>query len=973
MPAADWPKLPYRGLDFYHEADACLFRERDEDVRRCAGLLLGYGVKILLLQGSSGSGKSSFLRAGLIPYLKHDGRHRLFLLNSRDSVVRCTADPLPEIAGALLNSLKSKEVFVDSGCQNYRCGEVEPLEEAVRSTVSHDLEAAIGGSREQLGTSVVKALLKICAELPGKLLLVLDQAEEVLTRTTGGLTADEAPAAFFRFLEDVYLHNIDVRILVSLRTEYYGLFRDRLRISDDRISDRPKSGGLEPYLLRPLREKAELIRVVEFPTKVRRDDGTLVYNFVFEDGLVARLVDDLLTKLPTSVTPALQVVCASLYALLTDSKRTIRHQHYNSQKELAGIISSYIQRGLGIIGVKKEDEIDKWHSLLYKLVSRQGGGTVVSLSETSANLVHLARDLGVKGNVESALAKLAGSHTPLLRGEPPENPQEFSLKHDVLAVALSEWHERHEGKAEATIKQQRINRAIVAGFFIFFAMASAVVLTRDEALFGEKKKRIELTNNTAQRSATGDYRESLLLLAATCDVTARPNLYERLNKSLASLHTDSVKALRKVFVRAPRFLYDVDAASYDSDGRHLALLRKDVLEVLTLPLGDDLHDTLEVKKYPLAAKSGERDLKLSPAVGFVEGLGPAAFLNGRIYFWNEQGEQLDRNIWEGVLASVGSANWFRMEFISGVLQVTSTESRPRDNVSIIKVLRLDGPKLKADSQDFPPASEIASMGIRTPSPVFSDNPDTPELFAYLDERSPSNTGKTSQVLELGMVDRNGSLNHDQVPRPDAAAPVRRPTLAFLAHKDAALVKQDDWEFDIYHNLATAVDMRRQHVAVEHRSTEKALPPGVPWLYPPLAGTQLSKHVRVAWLDADGVSVVESTDEDPGHATRFMGDNKLLSSGPGGTKLQFTPNGDFLMLLQQPLPTDPVSVRIWDLRQAWQTRVDKADDEELYRAACRLVRTEGAEGGLSQSQMELLNLFQFDKANRGFCIESKEQK
>jgi hypothetical protein len=208
------------------------------------------------------------------------------------------------------------------------------------------------------------------------------------------LADDEASSAFFRFLETVYLRNIDVRILVSLRTEYYGRFRDELRISDDRLSDRPKSGGVEPYLLRPLREEAALIGVVEFPTKARKADGTPVYNFVFQDGLVERIVDDLLTKLPhASVTPALQVVCASLFELLAKKDRTITHEHYNSQHELEGIVYSYVRRGLGVIGVKKEDEVDRWHSLLYSLVSRQGGGTVVSLSETSRTLAQQGRDL----------------------------------------------------------------------------------------------------------------------------------------------------------------------------------------------------------------------------------------------------------------------------------------------------------------------------------------------------------------------------------------------------------------------------------------------------------------------------------------------------------------------------------------------------------------------------------------------------
>ena len=108
--AARWPKHPYRGLDFYRETDALLFCERDADIRECSSILLGFGVKILLLQGSSGSGKSSFLRAGLIPELQRS-EQRNFFLKGRDSVIRCTSDPLPEIAQSVLSTLKNRGYF----------------------------------------------------------------------------------------------------------------------------------------------------------------------------------------------------------------------------------------------------------------------------------------------------------------------------------------------------------------------------------------------------------------------------------------------------------------------------------------------------------------------------------------------------------------------------------------------------------------------------------------------------------------------------------------------------------------------------------------------------------------------------------------------------------------------------------------------------------------------------------------------
>src|SRR6266481_4407292 len=44
--ATQWPQFPYRGLDFYREADAPLFRERDKDIEESAAILLGFGVDL---------------------------------------------------------------------------------------------------------------------------------------------------------------------------------------------------------------------------------------------------------------------------------------------------------------------------------------------------------------------------------------------------------------------------------------------------------------------------------------------------------------------------------------------------------------------------------------------------------------------------------------------------------------------------------------------------------------------------------------------------------------------------------------------------------------------------------------------------------------------------------------------------------------------------------------------------------------
>ncbi len=82
---------PWRGLASYDPQDVDTFFGREEDVT--AGLARLLGVRLLVLAGPSGSGKSSLMKAGLVPAL---------LLQGRRSVV-CTpgADPVAAIAAAL--------------------------------------------------------------------------------------------------------------------------------------------------------------------------------------------------------------------------------------------------------------------------------------------------------------------------------------------------------------------------------------------------------------------------------------------------------------------------------------------------------------------------------------------------------------------------------------------------------------------------------------------------------------------------------------------------------------------------------------------------------------------------------------------------------------------------------------------------------------------------------------------------------
>jgi WD40 repeat protein len=75
----DASRPPFPGLLAFEEEDAAIYFGRDDDIRRLIERLDARraqgGAKLIALLGSSGSGKSSLLRAGVVPRLRRAGRN----------------------------------------------------------------------------------------------------------------------------------------------------------------------------------------------------------------------------------------------------------------------------------------------------------------------------------------------------------------------------------------------------------------------------------------------------------------------------------------------------------------------------------------------------------------------------------------------------------------------------------------------------------------------------------------------------------------------------------------------------------------------------------------------------------------------------------------------------------------------------------------------------------------------------------
>ncbi len=89
-----------------------LFEGRDDDIVRCARILGRPESRLMVLHGESGVGKSSFLRAGLIPYLEEDCVGYRFVRDRSDGRDRqhrryCSSAPPTIPAGQIARAISS--------------------------------------------------------------------------------------------------------------------------------------------------------------------------------------------------------------------------------------------------------------------------------------------------------------------------------------------------------------------------------------------------------------------------------------------------------------------------------------------------------------------------------------------------------------------------------------------------------------------------------------------------------------------------------------------------------------------------------------------------------------------------------------------------------------------------------------------------------------------------------------------------
>ncbi len=102
------PKRPYKFLDYYREEDQNIFFGRDKEIDLLQSKILAH--RSFILYGKSGVGKSSLVRAGLLPAFKNEG-HQTFVIRSFHNPAERLIETLAELSDQANNQWQNINWF----------------------------------------------------------------------------------------------------------------------------------------------------------------------------------------------------------------------------------------------------------------------------------------------------------------------------------------------------------------------------------------------------------------------------------------------------------------------------------------------------------------------------------------------------------------------------------------------------------------------------------------------------------------------------------------------------------------------------------------------------------------------------------------------------------------------------------------------------------------------------------------------
>jgi len=598
------PEAPYLPLDSYGKGHRPLFVGRDDDVARFALILDRPETRVLVLHGESGVGKSSFLRAGLIPYLEEDCIGYRFLRNRSEDArsesaspvlfIRATDDPAGQIARALVDFTARPLEYPT------------PTGETVETDLSALLAEALGVAEPPTAAAMAARLLtapallarvlsRLARALPVKLVLVIDQAEEMFTLARS--PAEEwGRDRVLEMIRQVGDGQGDFKLIVALRTEYYGRLVSALR------RGLGEADGVREYLLTDLDVRA-MVEVIRRPTSREHLPHAVEVPFEKYGGFdyaggvpeeIARLVAR--HGRTDGVALLLQVICAQLFerAMARDDHR-VTEDDLNQLGGFEGALSRHAKRQIGALLPESKSDRERFQVLLARLTLSQVDGTLTTA---------LLREDDLRGHWDGhrnfdALLPVACDlrllRTTTRRLDDGSEERLVSLGHDALAKVARPWKQELERRAEQ--RKWRIRGGVAAAVAVIFAGISLVAMDAQKKARTSEAKAITLAARASDNAKRAEdqaekSRQHLVLLyvdngARLLDEGNLPGSLVFFAEALAldqgipereDMHRRRLGAILQQCVKTEQIWFHdgpINDAEFSPDGRHVVTASSD--------------------------------------------------------------------------------------------------------------------------------------------------------------------------------------------------------------------------------------------------------------------------------------------------------------------------------------------------------------------------------------------------------------
>jgi serine/threonine protein kinase len=333
---------PYAGLSSFQENDAGKFFGRNREIASMMTRIRDQ--PLMAVVGSSGVGKSSFVRAGVVPALKRSGEQWETL------VIRPGRSPLESLA-AVISPMVATAVNLADEMQ-----EQKKLVETLRKEPGHLGHVLRGRARRD----------------SRRLLLFVDQFEELYTQT-----ADPAERAAFTACLSAVADDATspLRVVLSIRSDFLD------RVAEDQRFVSELTQGL--FFLGPPNRDGLSDAIVQ-PAEMA--------GFRFEN---PQMVDDMLNHLESTpgALPLLQFAAMKLWDARDKPRKLLTQSSYQAMGGVAGALASHADRVVENLGAKQA----LVRAILLRLVTPERTRAIVPMAE----LRELSREVGeVQGLVD---------------------------------------------------------------------------------------------------------------------------------------------------------------------------------------------------------------------------------------------------------------------------------------------------------------------------------------------------------------------------------------------------------------------------------------------------------------------------------------------------------------------------------------------------------------------------------------------